>query len=193
MVITDKFEIDGKEVTGHFSLEYLQDAEIQMRLLGKFRTTEITDEEIAIWKAISFGIDRTPSGELDQSPEAVTWRELLGCDGPGFRCPILTGEITQQEINEWGVEYEKLKKIDFEAVKKKYNVKFESDHEPPYPEYDTSTPGDCWPPFQPTAPIQWPAESTIFPWVEDTRPKANNILDSFLNFFSNPDTYGPRS
>ncbi len=122
MVITDTMEIDGKEVPCHFSVEMLQDVEIQMRLLRQFRTTEITDEEIAIWKAISFGIDRTPSDEYDQSAEAVTWREILGCTGPGFRCPILTDPITQQEINEWGVEYEKLKNIDFEAVKKKYGL-----------------------------------------------------------------------
>lgn len=172
MLVADKFEIDDKEISCKFSIEYLQDVEIQMRLLRQFRTTEITDEEVAVWKAIYFGFDPVSPAEYDQSEEAVTWREIIGCSGPGYRCPILTGPITEKEIDEWHNDYKNLKEVDFAALRKKYNVKFESDEEPPYQDY-----GDGYY-FQPTAPIQWPAESTIFPWIEET--PIREILDSFL-------------
>jgi hypothetical protein len=189
MIITEKFEFDGQEVTGHFSVEHLQDVEIQMRLLRQFRTTEITEEEIAAWKTIYFGLDPVKPGEYNTDPECVTWREILGCTGPGFRCPILTDEITQQEIDDWGAAYTKFKNIDFDEVRKKYNVKFESDEPPPYPEYEDFG----WGCSKPAQPVQWPPESTIFPWVEDLTKGKRFPLDGDINFFANPETYGPRS
>jgi hypothetical protein len=154
-------------------VECLQDIEIQMRLFRQFRTTEITEEEIQIWRAVYFGIDRVKPEEFSNDLEAVTWREILCGTGPAHRCPILTEEITDQEITEWREDYEKLEKINFEEVRKRYNVKFERDeyYEPPYQECDwTNT---SW--NRTRRPVQWPAESTIFPWIEEAFPGV--ILD----------------
>jgi hypothetical protein len=176
----DSLEIDG--IKTHYTLEQLQDIEIQMRMLRQVRTNDFTEEELEIWKSISFGPKPTPPEEYDTSPECVTWRDILECNGPAHRCPILTGEITQQEVNEWGVEYEKLKKIDIEEVKKKYNVKLESDEEKPYKDDGCNPPAAS----QRRKPIQWPSWSEIFPWVESV--PYGEMFDC-VSFFSNRETY----
>ncbi len=155
--------------------EFLQDVEIQMRLLGKFRTTEITEEEIADWKEVYFGPPKTEPEDFDKSEQCISWREMLGCNGPGFKCPILTDAITEQEISEWGEEYDKLKKIDIDEVRKKYNVKFESDEEPPYPIYQEDGSKKYRRPGSTECDINW-----LYPWA-----------DGDVNSFANRDTYGP--
>lgn len=158
MTITETIEMEGiGKVTAHYSVECLQDQEIQMRMFRQFRTTEITDEEIAVWKAIYFGLDPTKPENFSQDKEAVTWREILCGVGPAHRCPILTGEITEQEISEWKEDYEKLKNINFAEVRKKYNVQFESDPycDPPHQDYGMG--GDPFGPFTgfPDCDINW--------------------------------------
>lgn len=146
----------------NLSLEQSQDIEIQLRMFRQLRTTEITEEEIAEWKTIYQGVEKPTPEDYTQDVESITWREILGCTGPAYRSPILTDEITQQEINEWGMEYEKFKKMDLAKIKKKYNVKFERENE------------DEWLGIRPE-----PGLKDMFSWV-----------DGDVNFFSNRETYG---
>lgn len=120
-------EVEG---IGHAicSTECLQDQEIQMRLFRSFRTTEITEEEIAEWKLIYHGVPR-PKPEEWENGEAATWRDLVGYSGPGYRSPILTDEITEQEIDDWRSASQQIEKMNFAEIRKKYNVKFESEND----------------------------------------------------------------
>ena len=131
-------EIEGVG-TAICSVECLQDIEIQMRMFRQFRTTEITDDELAAWKLVCFGVPPTKPEET-VSPEVRTWREILGCGGIAHRCPILTGEITETEIAEWTSANEQLGKMNLEEIRKKYKIKFESEDEEP----DLDWEGPLW-------------------------------------------------
>ena len=121
--MNELIEIEGVG-TAIATPEQNQDLEIQKRMNKIIRTSDISEEEAVYWKDIVFGRSLPqPSEYIDG--EAKIWREILEQNGPAHRSPILTDDITEEEIVSWKEAEEQIKNMDLDALRNK--IEFESE------------------------------------------------------------------